>query len=59
MELFESIETESDSCLYYSQDNINKTEKENRLMKSPKPIYLSISYISEEDCNRCWFFLVI
>ena len=56
MELFESIETESDSCLYYSKDNINKTEKQNRLMKSPKPKYLSISYISEEDCNRCWFF---
>ena len=56
MEFLESFETETDCCSNYSQDNTNKAIKENKQRESLKSQFLSISYISEEDINRCWFF---
>ena len=50
MKSLESYETESDSCANNCLDNDKKFMK---LEKSPS---LSLSYISEDNINRCWLF---
>ena len=51
--MLESYETESDSCLNNYQDFDKKNYKDE------KNYSLSVSYISNENIDRCWFFLVI
>lgn len=47
MKSLESYETESDSCINNYQENDKKPIKSSSL---------SISYISDDNINRCWFF---
>jgi hypothetical protein len=48
--MLESYETESDSCLNNYQDFDKKNYKDE------KNYSLSVSYISNENIDRCWFF---
>lgn len=54
MKSLESYETESDSCLNNYQEIDRKTNK-----FLDKNTSLSVSYISDENIERCWLFLVI
>ena len=49
--MLESYETESDSCLNNYQDFDKKNNKDE------KNYSLSVSYISNENIDRCWFFI--
>lgn len=50
MKTLESYETDSDSCTINCQDN------EKKMINLEKNLFLSLSFILEDNINRCWLF---